>query len=258
LRGYIVRDKIQSFAKEFVQGYRIENRTLTNWEEPLIAFANAHDRLFLKLKTIISETHSLPTDLLHDAETVISYFIPFQREIALSNIGGESCSEKWAIAYIETNQLIAALNSCLSAELEKANFESVILPPTHNFDEERLISDWSHKHIAFIAGLGNFGLHQMLITEKGCCGRLGSLITNAKIEPTRRPSKEFCLYAYDQSCQKCAENCLFDALKEDSFDRQKCYAACLSNAKLHSRLGLADCCGKCVCVVPCSFSNPVR
>jgi hypothetical protein len=50
--------------------------------------------------------------------------------------------------------------------LEKSDFRSVILPPTHNFDEKKLISDWSHKHIGFIAGLGKFGLHQMLITKK--------------------------------------------------------------------------------------------
>ena len=253
-----MRDKIRSFIKEFVQGYKIENNTLRNWDEPLVAFANANDPLFLKLKTIVSETHKLPTDLLKDAETVISYFVPFQKEIALSNASNENCSEEWAIAYIETNKLIVALNNCLSEELEKANFKSVILPATHNFDTERLISDWSHKHVAFIAGLGNFGLHQMLITEKGCCGRLGSLIINAKIEPTRRSNKEFCLYKYNESCQKCVENCVFGALKEGSFDRQKCHGVCLSNAKLYSRLGLANCCGKCVCVVPCSFNNPVR
>jgi len=253
-----MKDKIRSFIEEFVQSYKIENKALTNWEEPLVAFANAHDPLFLELKASVSETHSLPTDLLKDAETVIAYFIPFRREIASSNISGENCSKEWAIAYVETNQLIVALNNDLSAQLAKADFKSVALPPTHNFDEERLISDWSHKHVAFIAGLGTFGLHQMLITEKGCCGRLGSLITNAKIEPTRRPNKEFCLYTYNHSCQKCVENCVFGALKEDSFDRQRCYGVCLSNARLYSRLGLADCCGKCICVVPCSFSNPVR
>ena len=253
-----MKEKVQNFIKNFVPKYRVENKTLSGWDEPLVAFASANDPLFLKLRATISETHKLPTDLLEDAETVISYFVPFQKEISLSNVGGENCSEKWAIAYIETNQLIAALNNCLSEELEKANFKSVILPPTHNFDTERLISDWSHKHVAFIAGLGNFGLHQMLITEKGCCGRLGSLITNARIEPTRRPDKEFCLYKYDQSCQECVENCVFGALKENPFDRQKCYGVCLSNAKLYSKLGLADCCGKCVCVVPCSFDNPVK
>jgi epoxyqueuosine reductase QueG len=252
-----MKEKIQSSVKEFVKDYKIKDKTITDWNDPLVAFANASDPLFLKLKTIVGETHRLPGDLLEDAKTVISYFIPFKKETVLSNAGRKICSKEWAIAYIETNKLIVDLNKHLSEELEKSDFRSVILPPTHNFDEKKLISDWSHKHIGFIAGLGKFGLHQMLITEKGCCGRLGSLITNAKIEPTKRPAKEFCLYYHNKSCRKCVENCGFEALKLDSFDRHKCYEICLSNAKLYSGLGLADVCGKCVCVVPCSFNDPV-
>jgi epoxyqueuosine reductase QueG len=249
---------ILDLIKQFVRTYKSGTKTKTDWDEPLVAFASAHDPLFLKLKTIISETHSLPTELLKDAETVISYFVPFKKEIALSNVKGEHCSKEWAIAYVETNKLLADLNEFLSKELEKQNFKSVNLPPTHNFDETKLTSDWSHKHVAFIAGLGNFGLHQMLITEKGCCGRLGSLITNAEIAPTKRPQKEFCLYKHGNTCKKCFDNCIFNALTIDSFDRHGCYKVCLSNADLYSKFGLADVCGKCVCVVPCSFNNPVK
>ena len=253
-----MRGKIQDFIKKIVKNYRTENRTITDWDEPLVAFADANDPVFFELKTVVSESHNLPTDLLKDAETVISYFIPFKREIVLSNVDGRNCSKEWAIAYIETNELILDLNLCLSEELEKSDFESFVLPPTHNFDEKKLISDWSHKHIAFIAGLGKFGLHQMLITEKGCCGRLGSLITNAVIEPTKIRDREFCLYRYEKTCRKCVEKCVFGALRVDSFDRHKCYEICLSNAKLYSKLGSADVCGKCICAVPCSFNNPVE
>lgn len=41
------------------------------------------------------------------------------------------------------------------------------------------------------------------------------------------------------------------------FDRHACYAVCLENGQLHSALGLADVCGKCASIVPCSFTNPV-
>ena len=253
-----MRSKIRDLVKVFVENYRMENGTLTDWDEPLIAFADADDPLFSKLKIEVSDTHILPKDLMEDAETVITYFIPFRKEVVLSNVDGKSSSEEWAVAYIETNRLIVDLNKYLYKELEKLNFKSITLPPTHNFDEKRLISDWSHKHVAYIAGLGKFGLHRMLITEKGCCGRLGSLITDAEIEPTERPAKEFCLYKYDGTCKKCVENCIFEALKVDSFDRYKCYEVCLSNAELYSKLGLASVCGKCACVVPCSFENPVK
>lgn len=249
---------IPDVIREFVGTYKSKNKTKTEWEEPIIAFASAHDPLFVKLKTVISESHSLPTELLREAETVISYFIPFKKAIPLSNVNGQTCSEEWAIAYIETNKLISDLNEYLSEELEKQKFKSIILPPTHNFDETQLISDWSHKHVAFVAGLGTFGVHQMLITERGCCGRLGSLVTSAKIDPTKRSEKEFCLYKHNETCKQCVGNCIFGALKIDSFDRHRCYEVCLSNADLYSEFGLADVCGKCVSVVPCSFNNPVK
>ena len=251
-------EKVKPLIKEFVKNYKDENNTLSDWNEPLIAFGDANDPLFLSLKTAVGETHNLPGELLRDAKTVVSYFIPFKKEIPLSNAGSKISSKDWAIAYIETNKLIVDLNTYLSNELEKLKFKSVILPPTHNYDTKKLISYWSHKHIAFVTGLGKFGLHHMLITEKGCCGRLGSLITNAGIEPTKRPVKEFCLYKQNGTCMECVENCTFGALKTGSFDRHKCYKICLSNAGIYSKLGKATVCGKCVSTIPCSFQIPVK
>ena len=253
-----MKRKIQDLIKGFVKNYKIKNNTLTDWNEPIVAFASAHDPLFSKLKLVVSQDHKLPTDLLKEANTVISYFIPFKKETVLSNKEGKNCSEQWAIAYIETNRLIIDLNRYLSVELEKLGFETFEPPPTHNFDQKRLISNWSHKHVAFIAGLGKFGLHHMLITEKGCCGRLGSLVTSAEIKPTKRLEGEFCLYKKDKTCRRCVENCIFGALKTNFFDRKKCYEICLSNAKLYSKIGFADVCGKCICITPCSFVNPIK
>ena len=62
------------------------------------------------------------------------------------------------------------------------------------------MSDWSHKHVAYIAGIGSFGHHHMLITNKGCCGRLGSVVTDAVIAPTSRVDRERCLFKFDGSC----------------------------------------------------------
>ncbi|MFX0097748.1 MAG: epoxyqueuosine reductase [Candidatus Hodarchaeota archaeon] len=251
-------EKIRRIIEAFVREYKIKLETKTSWHEPLVAFADAKDPLFKKLKSVIAPSHNTPNELLKDAKTVVSYFIPFERRIALSNVRGKSSSREWAIAYIETNRLIGDLNEHLSKRLKDLNFRSTILPATHNFDRETLISNWSHKHAAFIAGLGGFGLHRMFITERGCCGRLGSFITNAKARPTKRSNKEFCLYNYDGSCKICVEKCIFGALTNESFDKHKCHSICAANSKLHSSIGLADTCGKCVCVVPCSFENPVE
>ena len=124
--------------------------TQTSWGGPLFAFASAQDPLFGRLKELIGPSHGLPNELLDNAQTVVTYFLPVDRRIVQSNRRGDDASHEWAVAYIETNQLIVAINQHLAHVLAKQGYETVVLPPTHNFDEEKLVSDWSHKHVAYI------------------------------------------------------------------------------------------------------------
>jgi epoxyqueuosine reductase QueG len=251
-----MQEQLEQEITSFVSRYA--HSTQTRWQAPLIGFAHAQDPLFARLEQLVSPTHSTPRELLDGAQTVIAYFLPFDRQIVRSNRHGDDASREWAIAYIETNQLIVDLNQHLAHILANSGYDAAVLPPTHNFDKTDLISDWSHKHVAYIAGLGNFGLHHMLITDKGCCGRLGSIVTNAQIEATPRPTTAYCLYKHNHTCQACVKKCVGEALTGNGFDRHKCYAICLRNANIHEDPGLADVCGKCVSVVPCSFKNPLR
>lgn len=98
----------------------------------------------------------------------------------------------------------------------------------------------------------------MLITEKGCCGRIGTVVTNMKIEPTKRKDKENCLYKNNGSCKKCIDRCVNDALKLSDFNRHLRYEMCLTNGETYKELGLADVCGKCLVDLPCSFRDPVK
>lgn len=253
-----MENKVQFIIKEFVKHYSDTRDVQTKWKEPLVAYADAMDKMFYNLKEIVSPSHGLPKDLLPEAKTVVAYFIPFDEVVVKSNIEGKGSSQIWAKAYIETNQLILDLNTFIKNELQKLGYKSIITPATHNFDSKKLISDWSHRHVAFIAGLGKFGLNNMLITDKGCCGRIGSFITDLKIDPTKRENEETCLYKHMGTCKKCVDRCVNNALKVDYFDRHKCYEMCLYNDELHSDIGLADVCGKCLVNVPCSTRNPVK
>jgi len=253
MNNLIIREIIN-----FVADYQESEPLETQWLEPLVGFADAGDPLFSGLHSAVSPTHAMPEDLLEGARSVIAYFLPFENSIAQKNKGDYYQAKEWAVAYIETNQLIIDLNNHLSAFLANKGKRCTVLPPTHNFDKKKLISDWSHRHVAFIAGLGTFGLHNLLITDKGCCGRLGSIITDAVLTPSTRPETEYCLYKYDKSCTACVKNCVTHALKVDSFDRQTCYNLLLVNEQMYERYGKADACGKCICVVPCSFQNPVK
>jgi epoxyqueuosine reductase QueG len=252
-----MQNTITQAIKTFVSGRMNVHGTRTRWGVPLVGFAAADDPLFAQLKEAVRLSHATPGELLAGARTVIVYFLPFSRNIPRSNRQEQTASREWAVAYVETNQLIIDLNRHLGDVLQERGYASKVLPPTHNFDVEQLMADWSHKHIAYVAGLGKFGLHHMLITEKGCCGRFGSLVTDATIPPTPRPEGEFCLGRQDGSCRVCLQKCPVGALTEDAYDRHKCYALLLENAEIYASEGLADVCGKCVSVVPCSFANPV-
>ena len=187
-----MKDDIRNEIEQFIALYEKDEHTQTHWRRPLVGFASAVDPLFDELKRVASNTHAHPQDLLSDGQTVIAFFLPFEKDVGRSNLDGQVASLKWAYAYIETNALIEKLGLHIQDYLEALGYSVEVIPPTHNFDPINLVSDWSHRHVAFIAGLGRFGLNNMLITKSGCCGRVGSLITSMELEgdirPERRPA----------------------------------------------------------------------
>jgi epoxyqueuosine reductase QueG len=199
----------------------------------------------------------MPKDFLDYARTVICYFLPFHRSVINSNIPGKYSSHEWAKAFTETNKLILNLNKHIKKQLEQQGHKAAIVPAAYNYDEDKLICQWSHRHVGYIAGLGKFGLNNMLITEKGCCGRIGTVITNLKMTPSPRPQLDYCLYKKKGTCKKCVQRCVSGALKVESYDRHKCYRMLLANDKKHSELELTDACGKCCVGLPCSLTKPV-
>jgi epoxyqueuosine reductase QueG len=249
------------------------------WESPLCAGVSSDDPGFAELKNSVSIDHFLPQDILPGAKTVICFFIPFDKAVIRSNAmveipgelpdaGPESCfaSEEWALAYILTNSLIGRIGEALESFLAARGFRVGKIPATGNFDAARLISDWSHRHIARIAGLGSFGMNNMIITGKGCCGRFGSLVTdwewtgNSPPERKGAPYRERCLYKLGKPCLVCQKRCPAGAYDRrgggPDFDRRRCYAMCLKNAERFKRLGVADVCGKCLVMLPCSTRDP--
>jgi epoxyqueuosine reductase QueG len=242
--------------RSFVLQYQHHHQTKTEWRDPLVGFASADDPLFTELKKAVSSTHLLPVDLLPSARSVVVFFIPFSKRVADSNRSGRSASRDWALAYLETNTLIEETGVYMKQYIESKGFKISTTPSTRNFDPGKLISDWSHRHAAFIAGLGTFGLNNMLITESGCCGRFGSFVASLEIPADPRAEGEHCLYKSRGDCMRCVERCVGSALSADQFDRHNCYRLCLENEEEHRRLGKADVCGKCLVGVPCSFTNP--
>lgn len=253
-----LKNEIIDRIQEFVSKYQTENSVQSQWGEPLVGFAAAEDPLFLQLKEAVSPTHLVPEDVLAGARTVIAFFLPFPQSTTSTNLKDRLASKEWAVCYVETNELIRHLSEHLNDFLQTLGHQTAVIPATHNWNEETLMADWSHRHVAYIAGLGNFGLNNMLITAKGCSGRVGSIVTTLPVTPDGQQQEQACLYKYDGSCQKCVRKCVNEALFEKSFDRFKCYEMLMKNVDEHSEVGYADVCGKCLVAVPCSHINPVR
>lgn len=248
-----MKEKIKQLIINFMKEY--ENNISTKWREPVIRFGDANHKDFITLKKSVNFDHVMPNEIIKDAKTIIAYFIPFNIDISKSNIDGNIASKEWALAYQETNELFTVLNEHIIKYLKSLGYDaSTPSKEATAMDDNIIKSKWSQRHVARICGLGTFGINNMLITEKGCSGRVNTIITNIDNVEIDSPLKEeYCLYKINNSCKVCVNRCISKTLTIDGFDRKKCYDVCIENARIHNG---NDVCGKCVVNLPCSFNIP--
>ncbi len=232
--------------------------TATRHRHPLVAFVRADDPRFADLRRVAHADHMLPRDLLTDARSVVSFFLPFAPAVVEANTRHrEKAALEWALAYLETNALIGHILAHLIELLAAYDVRAAAEPATGNFDPDTLCCRWSHKSVAVIAGLGGFGLHHMVITDAGCAGRFGSLVVSADLPVVARPPRERCIYYRDGSCLECVYRCPVHALDgHGQLDKRRCWHRCLENATTFAHLGKADVCGKCA-TGPCALASAV-
>ena len=174
---------------------------LKMYETPIVGFAAADDELFTteyKKEGVIHPEYMAPQEWLPGAKTVISFFVPFTKEVKDSNRCKidtpyedglpQRSSAQWLHARIEGQLFLNKITDHIQMLLKKEGFVSVCPTTSENFRNiTPYISNWSERHAAYAAGLGTFGLSKGLITEKGMAGRFGSVITDAEFSPTIRP-----------------------------------------------------------------------
>jgi len=264
-----LKGEIKAEISSFVKNYEAKTEISTKWGRPLVGFADAKHSFILNLKNIINPNHALPTDILKDASIVLAYYIPFTKELAKTNRKmNRLASSQWALAYEETNAMFKYLNQHIIEYLNAKGYNAAIAKESATFSTEKLISNWSHRHFAYIAGLGTFGINNMLITKSGCCGRFFTIVTNLDIVSDRPMVHELCLYKKNGSCKICLKNCPAGALTELRYNRTKCYSLLKENAAVYTEFGSSyvdetlttanstgsEVCGKCITSSPCAFS----
>lgn len=147
--------------------------------------------------------------------------------------------------YEVVNRKLELLALDMALFLENQGFKSIFFPATgpYDFDTNRLMIlrpywyrvrelamekeereyekgkikkkgfySFSHRHAAVLAGLGRFGLSNLVLTpDYGPRMRFISVVTTAEIEPDPLIEKEICLYP-KTGCRECIDKCPFGAL----------------------------------------------
>ena len=75
-----------SFAEDVIRVIRSSMEKIQRpdlFRKPICGFSAADDPRYKELKTVIGPWHCLPTELLPEAKTVISYYVPFIVAICL-------------------------------------------------------------------------------------------------------------------------------------------------------------------------------
>jgi len=264
----MTRDEIIASAIKFVAGspgnYVSEEAAVESglvgmqiYEAPIFAFGAADDEIYAKYKDagVIGSHFMTPAEWLAGVETVISFFLPFTDRIKNTNaLNNEWPCDEWLHGRYEGQIFLQDLSLHIQKQLCDAGYECIIPSLETRFKIiDKSIPNWSERHAAFTCGLGTFGLSKGLITEKGMCGRFGSLLTNLKLESDIRSYTE--VYEYCTMCGACIPRCPVNAISKGNKVSSLC-AAFLS--KVHEKHTPRYGCGKCQVNVPCQSGIPGR
>lgn len=269
----LTKEAFEAHVADFLETYRAAHTIAPIWRAPLVGFADAHHPLLAKVRERIPE-HALPEDVLPGAKVVLVVFVPFSKELAETNACAGLASVQWAKAYEDTNAMFGAMNDDLVALLAAHGVRAAVAQAASTFDREKLVSHWSHRHFAYLAGLGTFGINNMLITRSGGCGRYTTVVTDLDVTPGQPLATEYCLYKKNGKCGACLRRCPTGALTTTDgtghYDRHKCFAILKKNAEAYQDFGSSytnedgtgansvgsEVCGKCTVHVPCAMMAP--
>ena len=231
------------------------------YDAPILSVGRADDEGFevLKKPEVIGEHFIMPKEWLPEAKSVISLFVPFTERVIKSNtVDKVQPSWEWLFTRVDGQQHLLAVAEAVKQALIEEGYKAVV-PQTDdryimrvakeqtNLPIPTWSSNWSERHVGYVTGLGTFGRMTNFISEKGCCGRIISIVTDWDIEPTKKDYTG--LYDYCSDCGACYKACPGNALSANGKDMPSCSAFLRVNSTQYApRYG----CGKCQSGLPCS------
>jgi epoxyqueuosine reductase len=274
---------IASEIKSFVRGSPLnrmpgeENQPI--FAAPLVKFADGNDSLFVQFKSIIGPNHLTPREALALAYnkqpeddgkliSVISWILPITLPTRRSNrLEKTFPSKSWAFTKWYGEKFNDALRKHTVQWLTIRGYMTTAPAIQPYFkvqsNEKGKFSNWSERHVAYVAGQGTFSLADSFITEEGAANRIGSVVVDLQLPPSPRTAKtpySYCLYYVNKSCKACIKRCPAGAITEAGHDKIRCsnyQDTDLEHIKEDYQVGSGSC-GLCQTGVPCESQNPAR
>jgi epoxyqueuosine reductase len=218
---------------------------------PVERWADPPEELPNKFKDWIPEEF-WPQSIYPEARTVIVIGLPVQLPIVET-----APSIYYHELYNIVNTLLDSKGYEISNFLTEEGYPSIFLPRDGYGDIEVLLKNpvafFSHKHAAYLAGMGSFGENNVILTkEYGPRVRFTSIFTTAVIEGDPIPGEDLCTH-----CKRCITQCPVNAISEgteigddsDDFFRPIDKIACANRSKM-LRNKFKSPCGICIKVCP--------
>lgn len=208
-----------------------------------VADACAWDRD--ELVSRIIPKNERPASLMEGARSVIVIGIPVQRSVLAT-----APSSYYREHYRTVNSMLDHAAQRIAMELHILGYPAAAVSRDGYQGLNALKKDpssfFSHRHAAYMAGLGTFGMNNMLLTEKnGPRIRFTSVITTAELSFGTPMKKRLCT-----ECMRCRKECPEDAVSPSVYPegitlKQRCVEY---SAVLNSR-GCSPC-GRCIFICP--------
>lgn len=269
---------IENAIKCFVSQSRKNRLSLIDntpiFDEPLVAFARGDDPIFLQYKEIIGHFHLTPRETLQQSLdgpvagdlSVIAWVLPITRRTRLSNRRMKSHpSLRWAHTRWDGERFNKSLRRYVVSLLRDRGYRAVAPFVEPSFKICRLpngySSNWSERHIAYVAGLGTFSLSDGLITPKGIAMRCGSVVAEIALTPSPRVYASHtanCPFLKDGTCGVCIERCPAEAITPEGHDKNLCWSyQDKIRSPFQQKYKVTDIgCGLCQTSVPCEWRIP--
>lgn len=181
-------------------------------------------------------------DFLPNAKNLISIALKINKSPIIQL---PKTMKEYKLSYDVANSKLNTIACETASLLEDEGYEAIAIPASEPYDKEKLVGDISHKHVAVAAGLGRFGLNNLVLTPKyGSYVRFATIITSAPLDPDEPSDKDACL---GEKCSKCVKACPAEALKNPIYNSDEGWQ--INKEKCHQYIHTVsggEVCGLCI------------